>query len=313
MIAITPLQNYNIMEFEQRLGMKKYYSTTFPRGAVNTSGGRTRRTAFTLIELLVVIAIIAILAAMLLPALAGAKMRAQSTQCMARLKQLQLAWIMYCDDFDGRMPQDIASDSGHLGSGSPTPNPIYLPGGKYASWVLGTADAAPQWTNNLNLSQGLLWPYLNSLDIYKCPADTSDRNRNYSMNCWMNGINGYDSNGNPLPWNTDNYWFQKVPDLVGKMDQTMAFVFIDENPGSINDGFFAEDPTETTTWIDLPAHYHLNGGNLSFVDGHVEHRKWSDANVMSGNFKGAGGVTANPVNGSDLPWLQARCTVAKPR
>lgn len=83
--------------------------------------------AFTLIELLVVIAIIAILAALLLPALAAAKCKAQRTQCISNLKQWSLAEQIYAVDNHDGIPRDGSDGTGSfdvytratIGAGSP--------------------------------------------------------------------------------------------------------------------------------------------------------------------------------------------------
>src|SRR5579862_6220612 len=167
-----------------------------------------RQKGFTLIELLVVLASVAILVTMLLPALAGTRQNSQVIGCLANQKRLAAAWIMYARDNN-----DVLVPNRGLGGQSaqvtnPQSNPDLRPGGQYAQWCPGNMQ---NLTIALNYAQwikaGLLYPYLNTLSVYHCPADHNivPRNvapsfqkpslRTYSMNSWVQSMDapGYNT------------------------------------------------------------------------------------------------------------------------
>lgn len=222
---------------------------------------RKSRRGFTLIELLVVIAIIAILAGMLLPTLGRAKVKAQQTQCIGSLKQLGLAWVMYGDDHDGRLPLN------------------YPPTAGVNAWILGVIRSTvngpitQEATNRLYVERGKLFPYNKTLGIYRCAADPNELDgvktiRSYSMNSFM----GYRPNAQPIPAAAPEYtpWFFGKQGDIKK--PSTVFVFIDEDEFTINDGFFVADP-KGELFYDIPtrtARRHNFAYAANFADGHAE-------------------------------------------
>lgn len=265
-----------------------------------------REIAFTLIELLVVIAIIAILAAMLLPALAKAKIKAQGTYCMSNEKQLTLAWMMYADGNNGVLVPNVGDGQAAV---LPSGAPGYTTNG---TWVYGNVSQLPDETNGTYLVLSLLWPYIKSTGIFKCPGDPGSpvgtaRVRSVSMNCYMAGYGGGQLN------TADNgYWtFLKSTQIIRPSDM---FVFLDEKPSSINDGYFESlmgNDTASSAYVqDNPSPVHGNCGGFGFSDGHAELHKW-----MSSQFQSAalfqGSVNAGTPAYNDEVWIQSRTTVSK--
>lgn len=262
----------------------------------------TSSPGFTLTELIMVIASLAILAMMILPAVARTQPNMKAAQCRHNLKQINTAWQMYPEEYNGRIVANF-----HGG---------YLPGpGSLVGWASGWLDwsSSTQNTNLLYLVDAryaALAPYVHGAsNLFKCPADDyrspmqktlgwPQRVRSYSANLYVGDGNVTSGPRDPL-----YKQIKRVSEFRYPAPSQVA-VFLDEHPDTMNDpGFFSP---QQTNWPDVPATYHDGAAVFAFADGHAEEHKWKGS-LTTGRATRVSYLNFNnypaPAGDPDIAWM----------
>jgi prepilin-type N-terminal cleavage/methylation domain-containing protein/prepilin-type processing-associated H-X9-DG protein len=298
------------------------------------------RNGFTLIELLVVIAIIAILAALLLPALARAKLKAQGTYCMNNEKQIALAIQMYAADFTEWFPMN-PDDGGATPPWEWCGGDVHGPP-PYES-TTGAQTFDPDYLRNNQIVP--VGTYMGaSIDIWRCPADprqgqysgsqlsllgkqvkvtrsvsmlsavgSEDQGyaaggghsggTTYTSGSWLDGTQH--GNKHNAPWAT----FSKMSDF-GRVGSSDIFMTVDESPYSINDACLGvcADPTQAKI-VDWPATTHGGACGFGFCDGHAEIHKWKSGSMTLTGPANTQSVPPGTLWYTDWLWLSSHASI----
>lgn len=264
-------------------------------------------------ELLTGVATVALLASLTLPALNKAKTRGQSVFCLNNSRQLTLAWTLYSQENEDRL-------ACNLGAGEIK---RMLAENRHYNWANSVLDweTTPDNTNAWLNTDGALGGYLSrNAGVFKCPADRAlsdlqrplgwtSRSRSVSMNAMVGDAGEFTRNGT----NSNNpylHQYRKMHEFGSAGD---IFVFVEEHPDSINDGYFLNKAPDRSgeiapQWTDLPASHHAGAANLSFGDGHSESHRWKVADTRKPARPQGANLPFPIPNGDrgDFDWLMQR-------
>ena len=265
------------------------------REKISLRGRAPLQNGFTLIELLVVIAIIAILASLLLPALAAAKKKMQTANCISNLHQWGLAVQIYASDNNDAVPCDGTTTPSNTGYGQ------YAPDNGNTTGAASPLDPYAWFTvlPSLMASHPLSYYYGQSVPIkqkyplpgnddpaskmWYCPAaqiSPSDWNAGgflgngkYGLFCYATDLdlklksdiqNGVQGNGYYWP-NTPKIANIHIPSAQVYMFET---TFSPTLEGGRNSGTYP-----SARWNYFPKR-HSKGGVICFLDGHAAYYKY---------------------------------------
>lgn len=232
------------------------------------------RRGFSVPEMLAVVAIIVIIISLLLPAYRTARDMARMAPCLSNQHQLAMGWRAYATDNLGVM----------MGSHTWRTN---------FDWVMD--PAAPVLPTNEtadNIRNGMMFPYVNTLDVYRCPNEPRTAYlRSYSGNNFLAGSND---------WHIEVVW-----KTAGIPQPANTMVYVEEpDPRGYNWGSWVIYPgthASKDSWIDWSANFHKPGGcTHSFADGHAALRIFEDPRTAQ-----IAGFGATTPNNPDLIYFQS--------
>jgi prepilin-type processing-associated H-X9-DG protein len=193
----------------------------------------------------VVIAIIAILAALLLPALAGARQRAQAAYCLGNLRQWGLATQLYVGDNNDLLPPD----------GTPNPGDAATNTGWYIQLpaVLNLPRYHDQpWRKDSSVDPGR--------SVWICPGNKRRSNGNNLFHyCLNENVNGTGA--------------ANAPRKLGTVPRPSCTVWL----------FDTKNLPAVGSWTFVHANLHSGGAQFAFLDGHAQrHRAAACWNAATG-------------------------------